>query len=69
MTDLPFDVEDVEFDGEPDEALELIDERIDELLIVLRELDEDHPQTNLVEFELATLEALRDQLREQEGDE
>ena len=62
------DPESLDFDGDPEEALEHVDDRIEELENALEAIDEDDPQRGIVNLELGTLRATRDALREQEED-
>jgi len=61
------DPESLDFDDDPEEALEHVDERIAELEEALDDMDVLDPQRGIINLELGTLRATRDALREQEG--
>jgi len=58
------DPEKMYVEGDPDEALAANEARIDELEAALEDLDESDPQHGPVRFELASLKAFRQALRE-----
>lgn len=67
MEDLPdfdMDPESVTVDGDVAEMVETIERRREELTEALEEVPEDHPQHELVRFELNTLNQMRDVLRD-----
>lgn len=62
------DPESLDFEGDPEEAIEHVEERIGELEDALAQLDVLDPQRGLINLELGTLRATREALREKEGD-
>lgn len=57
----------LDLDGDHEETLETIDDRIAELEEALEDMDVHNPQRGIVNLELGTLQGIRDTLREQEG--
>ena len=69
---IEIDAEEIAFEGEPEAALEHVEDRIAELESILEDLDTLDPQRGPVNLELGTLRAAREGLRhridDQEGE-
>jgi hypothetical protein len=61
---MEIDPADIAFEGEPAEALDHVEARIDELETALEDLDGRDPQRGPVNLELGALRAMRAALRE-----